>query len=312
MSPSPYLAMAVGLCAVSTAAIFIRLALDEVDPLAVAAWRLAIASIVLVPLTVARGFTFPTDRTIRILTLGAGAALAIHFMTWVSSLDLTTVAASTTLVATYPLMVALAAPLLLGEQPGRLTILAGFVGLFGVFLIALDDGNPLTGDVGGNVLALAGAAAAAVYFTLGRRVRPHFELLPFISLVYATAALILVPIALIFANDIFPTTAEGLLWLLLLGLVPQLVGHSSFNYALGQLPASFVTMVILGEPLLSTALAVIVLDEVPGVWVFLGMPVLLAAVALASLEEQRRRRREQRHLPGSVASDSDTVVTVSP
>ncbi|HEX5940591.1 MAG TPA: DMT family transporter [Dehalococcoidia bacterium] len=312
MSPSPYLAMAVGLCAVSTAAIFIRLALDEVDPLAVAAWRLAIASVVMIPLTALRGFTFPADRTLRILTVAAGAALSVHFMTWVSSLDLTTVAASTTLVATYPLMVALAAPVLLGEQPGRLTVLAGLLGLFGVLLIAVDDGNPLTGEVGGNVLALAGAAAAAVYFTLGRRVRPRFELLPFLSLVYGTAALILVPIALVFAGDLFPSSAAGLLWLLLLGLVPQLIGHSSFNYALGQLPATFVTIVILGEPLLSTALAVIVLDEVPGVWLFLGMPVLLAAVAIASFEEQRRRKLEQRGSRGALEGDADTVVTVSP
>ena len=310
MTRSPYLAMGIGLCAVSTAAIFIRLALNEVDPLAVAAWRLVVASVVLVPIALLRGFTLPATGSLRFLTAAAGAALAVHFMTWVASLDLTTVAASTTLVATYPLMVALAAPLLLGEQPGRLTLLAGILGLGGVLLIALDDGNPLSGEIGGNALALAGAGAAAVYFTLGRRIRPELPLLPFVSLVYGFGALVLVPVALLFADDLFPSSAEGLLWLLLLGLVPQVIGHSSFNYALAHLPATFVTIVILGEPLLSTLLAVVFLDEVPGIWLYLGMPVLLFAVGLASLEEQRRQRRDR--LPPTILGEVDGTLAVRP
>jgi drug/metabolite transporter (DMT)-like permease len=308
MNQSPYLAMAVGLCAVSTAAIFIRLALDEVDPLAVAAWRLVVASLLLMPVAVGRGLRLPADRTLRLLTAAAGAALAVHFMTWVASLDLTTVAASTTLVATYPLMVALAAPLLLGEKPGRLTLLGGLLGLIGVILIALDSGNPVSGKVGGNLLALAGAAAAAVYFTLGRRIRPNLDLLTFVSLVYGFGAAILLPTALVFADDLLPSSFEGLLWLLLLGLVPQVIGHSSFNYALAHLPASFVTVVILGEPLLSTLLAIVFLDEVPGIWLYLGMPVLLGAVALASIEEQRRRRLESDHLVREAAEIDSAVV----
>jgi drug/metabolite transporter (DMT)-like permease len=286
----PYMAMALGLAAVSTAALFIRLSLDYVDPLAVAAWRLSLASLVLVPLTVASGARLPGNRGLLVLCGLAGAALAIHFMTWISSLNLTSVAASVTLVATYPLMVAFAAPWLLGERPSLLIYLAGFVGVAGVFLISLDGRDPLSGELGGNMLALAGACAAAVYFTLGRRARPKMALLPFICLVYGIGALILVPVALTTSGDVFPATATGYLWLGLLALVPQLIGHSSFNYALGVLPASFVTLVILGEPVLSTVLAVIFLDEVPGPWLYIGMPVLLSAIGLASLAEQRRLR----------------------
>lgn len=310
MNRSPYVAMAVGLCAVSTAAIFIRLALDEVDPLAVAAWRLAVASLVLIPIAMFSGLRVPSDRSLLILVCVAGGALALHFILWVSSLDLTTVAASTTLVATYPLMVALAAPLLLGEQPGRLTVIAGLIGLVGLLLISLDSGSPLSGDIGGNILALGGAAAAAVYFTLGRRLRPYLPLMPFVSMVYGCAALLLIPLAVAFADDLFPSTATGLLWLLLLGLVPQVIGHSSFNYALAHLPASFVTIVILGEPLLSTLLAIVFLDEIPGIWLYIGMPILLAAVGLASLEEQRRRRRETEQ-PTAVEADAETSVVLS-
>jgi drug/metabolite transporter (DMT)-like permease len=310
MNRSPYLAMAVGLCAVSTAAIFIRLALDEVDPLAVAAWRLAVASAVLVPIAAFSGYRAPTERLVLVLEAAAGGALAVHFITWVSSLDLTTVAASTTLVATYPLMVALASPLLLGEHPGRLTVVAGLIGVVGVLLISLDGGDPLSGDIKGNILALAGAAAAAVYFMLGRHLRPHLPLMPFVSMVYGFGALVLVPLAVIFADDLFPSTATGLLWLLLLGLIPQVIGHSSFNYALAHLPASFVTIVILGEPLLSTLLAMVFLDEIPGPWLYVGMPVLLTAVGLASLEEQRRRRAEV-GLPEPLEDEAESSVVLS-
>jgi drug/metabolite transporter (DMT)-like permease len=280
--------MVAGLLAVSTAAIFIRLALDYVDPLAVAAWRLTIASLVLLAVTGVRGTSLRTERRVLVLCAATGLALAIHFMAWISSLDLTTVAASVTLVATYPLMVALAAPFALGERPGSLTVVAGVVGLLGVFLIALDSGNPFSGEIGGNALALLGAAGAAAYFMLGRAVRREMPLLPFITTVYSCGALILIPVALAASDDILPAEAIGYLWLVLLALVPQVIGHSAFNFALGHLPASFVTLVILGEPVLSTILAVIFLDEVPGPWIYVGMAVLLCAIALGSLAEQRR------------------------
>jgi drug/metabolite transporter (DMT)-like permease len=120
----------------------------------------------------------------------------------------------------------------------------------------------------------------------------------------------LVPLAVIFADDLFPSTATGLLWLLLLGLIPQVIGHSSFNYALAHLPASFVTIVILGEPLLSTLLAMVFLDEIPGPWLYVGMPVLLTAVGLASLEEQRRRRAEV-GLPEPLEDEAESSVVLS-
>lgn len=288
--------MATGLCAVSTAALFIRLSLDHIDPLPVAAWRLAVSSLVLWAYVVARGQVPRPPRQVLGLCALAGVALAVHFMTWVSSLDLTTVAASTTLVATYPLMVAVASPLILRETPRRLVLVAVIVGMVGIVLIALDSGNPLSGDIAGNALALAGAAAAAVYFLFGRSVRPRLPLLAFISIVYGIAALVLVPVALASGTRVLPDEAEGYLWLILLALVPQLVGHSSFNYALGHLPASFVTLVILGEPVLSTLLAVVFLDEIPGPWVYAGMAVLFAAILVASLDEQRRLRSTA--LPG--------------
>jgi drug/metabolite transporter (DMT)-like permease len=77
------------------------------------------------------------------------------------------------------------------------------------------------------------------------------------------------------------------LWLVLLALLPQLVGHSSFNWALRYLPASFVSVILLGEPIGSTILAVLILGEIPG-WLKIGGGVLiLAGIYLASRTDKQ-------------------------
>ena len=86
---------------------------------------------------------------------------------------------------------------------------------------------------------------------------------------------------------------QGKAWLLLglLAFLPQLVGHTSINWALGYLTVPYVTVAILGEPIGATLLAMPVLDEYPGGWVLAGETVIVLALALGTREEVRRRRR---------------------
>jgi drug/metabolite transporter (DMT)-like permease len=77
---------------------------------------------------------------------------------------------------------------------------------------------------------------------------------------------------------------DAYLWVVMLGLVPQLIGHSAFNYALGYLPAAFVTLVILAEPVVSTTLAALLLEEFPAVWAVIGGAIILSGIGVASIQ----------------------------
>ncbi len=291
----PYAALFIGLMAVSTAAILIRLAQEQDTPsLVVAAGRLVVASVVLTPIAL-RGHRAEI-RALRPIDVGlailAGAVLGLHFASWISSLEYTSVVNSVVLVTTNPLWVAVMAPLFLKEKLGYWTIVGLVLAIGGGVLVAVsgESGSPPTRSepLLGNGLALIGAIMAATYFVIGRQLRAHLSVIPYIWLVYTTAAFILTVAVLLIGDGEAITGLSGaaVLWVLLLGLIPQLVGHSSFNYALGFLPAAYVSLIVLGEPIGSGLLAIIFLDEWPILLQLLGSALILAGIAVATREQQ--------------------------
>lgn len=294
---TPYVVLFIGLMAVSTAAIFIRLAQSAGTPsLVVAAGRMIVASLILIPLSWRnyRAEIRALSRQDWLLAAGSGLVLGAHFATWISSLEYTSVVNSVVIVTTNPLWVAVLAPLFLSENMHRRTLVGLAIAFGGGVLVALsgEAGDPPTRSdpLLGNALALLGALAAAAYFIFGRRLRTHLSVIPYITVVYSIASITLI-LAAIFAGEfsiVDDLPAEAFLWLLLLGLVPQLLGHSSFNYALGFLPAGYVSLVVLGEPLGSGILAMVFLDEIPVVLQVLGSVLILAGIVVATREQMRR------------------------
>jgi drug/metabolite transporter (DMT)-like permease len=292
----PYVALVIGVLAASTAAIFIRLAQEATAPsLVLAAARLSIASIVLTPLVLRR--YWPDVRAVSFgdlkWALVSGVVLALHFATWITSLEYTAVVNSVTLVTTTPLWVALLAPIFLGEKLDRWAVAGLILALSGGILVGLSgaSGDPPTRNAPllGNGLALIGAIMAAIYFMIGRRLRARLHLTVYIWLVYSTAAIILVLVVLVSGERVGGLPGRAYLWMLMLGLVPQLIGHSSFNYALGFLSAAYVSLVILGEPIGSGLLAIIFLNEWP-VWLQLaGSALILIGIGVASKEDLVRK-----------------------
>jgi drug/metabolite transporter (DMT)-like permease len=132
--------------------------------------------------------------------------------------------------------------------------------------------------------------AAAAYFLIGGRLRQHTPLVHYMALVYGLAALALVATCLVAGIALAPFPPTTWLVLVLLGLVPQVLGHGSFNYALGRLSATFVTAAVLGEALVSTLLAWGVLGQVPPAGTAAGGTLILAGLALAGRAEHRARR----------------------
>lgn len=296
----PYAAMLLGVIAVSFAAIFIRLAQKESAPsLVLAAARLSVATLVLTPVVLRRHLTElrAVRRSDLLWATVSGAVLGLHFATWITSLEYTAVVNSVTLVTTSPLWVALLAPLLLGERLTRATVAGLVLAIGGGVLVAASAaaGDPPTRHDPwlGNGLALAGAVAAAVYLIIGRRLRAHLGLLVYIWLVYGVAAILLVGVVIVSGEQVGGLPGTAYLWMILLGLVPQLIGHSSFNYALGYLPAAYVSLVILGEPIGSGLLAMALLEEWPVPLQIAGSALILLGIGAASREQPAGQARTQ-------------------
>lgn len=295
---SPYLALGFGLLAVSTASLFIRYAqADGAPSLVIAAYRLSLATLVLLPLTLARHRAELLRLTRREwgLALISGAFLGLHFATWISSLAYTSVANSVVFVSTAPLFVAVIAALFLKERLTRAVLLGMGVALAGSLLVGVSDacrpdtGCPTVSDFLrgegflGDLLALAGAAAVAVYLIIGRRVRGGMPLLVYILLTYGTAALTLLVGAVASGAMFANFSPRAFLWIGLLALIPQLIGHSTYNWALRYLPATFVSVTVLGEPIGSIALAFAFLGETPTPLKLLGGALILSGIVIASM-----------------------------
>ncbi len=295
----PVLVLAFGILAVSTASIFIRYAQQEAPSLVIAAWRLALASLILTPLALSQRRVELASLSRAELGLAAlsGFFLAIHFATWISSLAYTSVASSVVLVNTMPLWVALMTPLALRESVSRPVWMGMALALAGSVLVAVSDTcNWSAGGLAcpslaeftrgrafwGDALALIGALAAAVYLIIGRRVRARVSLLSYVFVVYGIAAIFLVLFMLAAGYSPLGYSPMTYLWFLLLALVPQLIGHSSYNWALAYLSAAYVSIALLGEPVGSSILAYILLEETPTLPKFIGAALTLAGIYLAS------------------------------
>jgi drug/metabolite transporter (DMT)-like permease len=296
---SPILGLFVAVLAASTSSIFIRFAQTEAPSLAIAAWRLCFASMVLVPMAIARnraeiGLLKPGSLALLALS---GIFLCFHFASWITSLEYTTVPSSVVLVTTSPLWVAVLSPLVLRERlPGvvwiglTIALLGGTIvgggqacqiGQTGIDCSGFQNflnGRPLFG----NFLALVGAWCGAGYLLVGRWVRPTLSLLSYTAIVYGIAAVGLVILALVTHTQLFGFQPVTFIWFVLLALIPQLIGHSTYNWALRYLSAAYVSIALLGEPIGTSILALLLLKESPTILEIVGGILTLIGIFIAS------------------------------
>jgi drug/metabolite transporter (DMT)-like permease len=138
----------------------------------------------------------------------------------------------------------------------------------------------------GNLLALVGAWAVAGYLMIGRRLRAGMSLIPYIFVVYGSAAICLFIAMLLAGQSPGGYSPIVYVWILLLALVPQLIGHTTYNWALRYLPAALVSITTLAEPVGSAILAYVILNESPTRLTVLGGVLILAGIYLASGTKQ--------------------------
>lgn len=277
--------LGLGILAVSTASVLIRLA--QAPALSIGAWRMTLATLMLTPWALPaarREWPALTGRDWLRIAL-AGLALAIHFATWISSLAYTTVASSVILVSTNPIFVALASWYLLRERIGRRTILGVALAMAGTALVSYGDLDLSSRALVGDALALMGAVAASAYILLGRAVRAKLSTWAYVWPCYGLAGMLLMGTCGLAGQPL--GGYGGLTWLILalLAAGPQMVGHSSFNWALAHFSPIFVTLAILGEPIGATLLAFAILGEAPGWMTVLGAIPILAGIYTAARDE---------------------------
>ncbi len=292
-----------GIFAVSTSSILIRLALDEgVPALIIAAYRLTFAALILTPIVLPRRFgeLRRLPRGVWQLAMLSGLFLGLHFATWISSLQYTSITAAAVLVDTGPIWVALASWLILREKLTRPIVAGLIITIMGSAIVGLADSQEAgfgSAQVWGDFLALAGAWFVAGYLIIGRQLRDRVSLSAYVYVVYGTAAIVLIALAALSGASFthgangtpYPPSAFG--WMLLLAIFPQLIGHSSLNYALRFLPPTYVAIVTLAEPVGTSLLAFVWLGEAPPPLTIAGAMVILIGIGVASFPMRERSPR---------------------
>jgi drug/metabolite transporter (DMT)-like permease len=271
-----------GVVAVSTGAIFARLA--DAHPLVIAAYRSGISVLILLPFAwwKARREIFALSRLDLGLAALSGFFLAMHFALWITSLDYTSVANSVVLVNTNPVWVALLAPLLTRDRVSRTVLVSVAISVTGGVIIAFGDFAIGAGALRGDLLALGGSLFGALYLLAGRNIRARVSLLAYVTVCYGMAALILWGGVLALRLPVTGYSTGTVAAFVGLAVVSQVVGHTSFNWALKWFSASIIAVSLLGEPVLSTIMAFFLFGEGLTWLKLLGGALILTGIYIAA------------------------------
>ncbi len=278
--------LTMGVFGISSGAIFARWA--EAPPLVIAFYRVAVASAVMIPLFLV-GHRRELEKLTRsdfVKLLLSGLFLGLHFATWITSLFYTSVASSVVIVETIPIWVALLSPFVNNERLSRLAWTGVAISFTGVTIISAGDFGLGGKELFGDFLALLGAWCGCLYILFGRVLRQKINLTTYTALCYGTAATSLLVIVTVAG---LPLTGYGLpTWgtFLGMGLVSQIMGHSSYNWSLGYLSAGMVSMALLGEPILCSIFAYFLFGESLTVAKLVGGALILTGIVLAARAEK--------------------------
>ena len=272
-------AVIVAILSVSTAAVMIRLC--DSGPMTVAFYRLLFTTAMVAPWALVKDrdcLSGLSPKEWGVLA-AIGLVLAVHFALWVASLGMTSVANSTVLVTTHPIFVAAISFAFLGEHPGKSALVGAVVAFVGVAIMFAGD---ISGaGVMGNILALGGAIAAGTYIVGGRSQRKKLRTGAYCLVVYGFATLFLMPFA--FAESgLVPASSNDWLIFVVMAAVAGVLGHTMNNYTLGSVSAFVVSTSLLGEPILSSIMAWMILHEAPAEWTMFGAPIVFIGIILAS------------------------------
>ncbi|MGK7927796.1 MAG: DMT family transporter [Spirulina sp.] len=291
------LILGIGVFSVSTAAIFVRLALEVTGlrgtgfSLFLAASRLIVSAVVFLPNWRRVRQTSISPKAFYYAGI-AGLFLALHFAVWISSLSFTSIVAATTLVTTNPIWIALLSRFWFKEKLKNATIIGVLISLFGGIAIALGGSpsesmgsQPLLGDF----LALVGSWFVSFYLLCGREAqRQGLSTENYITIAYSVAAIALFPFPFFFGSGYFGYPVSVYFYILFLALFSQVIGHTTINWAVRWISPVLVSLAILFEPIGSSILGYFIFGELPGFMVIIGAIIILLGVAIAISGERTK------------------------
>ncbi len=289
-----YPILALGLLSFSVSPILVRWAGEEASGLAIAVWRTWLAVVMLAPFALPKLRIHPLFGQKAGLTMLAGVFLGLHFVVWILSLYYTSVASASVLVCMSPVFLAALGFWVLGERLAFPVVAAIGLAVIGAALIGWGDHTELeTGaqSLLGNALALAGALLISLYLLIGRVVRQQASWLTYVFPLYLAAAVTALIPALLLKVPLWGYSPRFYLLCGLMALGPQILGHGSFNYSVKYIPAAWLGLLSLLEPVGASLLAYLLFAEIPPGLSVVGMMLVLIAIAFAVQYEQRTARR---------------------
>jgi drug/metabolite transporter (DMT)-like permease len=256
------LGLFISIIAVSFASIFILSC--QAPPLSIAFYRLLFTTLLLVPLILIRKKTREEIRILPhnslVLMIVIGVILAAHFSLWITSLKMTSVASSVILVTAHPILVAPVSFYFLKEKLSWLNALGIAISLGGVGILVIGNyGFAAFGldTLEGNILALLGGVAAGLYILGGRKIRKTVSTVTYAFVVYAVGTITLFFICLILSAPVYNLVPTDYAIILLMAVVSGILGHTLYNWSLGYIRASIMSVALLGEPIVGGCIILI-------------------------------------------------------
>lgn len=288
---NPYIALVIGVIAMSTSAIFVKLATDA--PAAIIAnYQLFFGVIIMTPIILKKHrheFKLVQKKD-WLLTAVAGILLASHFILWFESLNYTSVASSVVLVALQPIFIFLGTYLLFKERFSSGAVISMFIALFGSIIISWSDFQMGGTAFSGDILALLGTMAITGSLLFGQKTKRRLSLMTYTFIVYSMSVVTLIIYNLVRQNP-FVGYPLNYWWIFLaLAIFPMFFGHTLFNWALRWLNSSKISMGIVFEPIIATILAYIVLGERVTSSQWLGGTIILIGLFLFVVSTSRKRK----------------------
>ena len=288
----PYIPIIIGVISVSLSAIFVKL--STADAGVIAFYRMLFSILIMLP-----WFLMKYSNEIKVLSKRdwifssiAGVFLSFHFILWFESLNYTSVASSTVLVTMQPLFAFIGTYLFFKEKITLQTFIAGGIAILGSVLISWGDfqisGTALYGDI----LALIACALITGYLLFGQDVRKRLSLVTYTMVVYSVSTITLFFYIIIKGESFGPYPAIDWMWFILLAIIPNLLGHNLFNWALKWTSTNVISIAILFEPVVAALLAIFIFNEYLTVSQIVGGLVVILGIMLFVVDLKKFFRKK--------------------
>lgn len=283
----PYIPILIGVISVSLSAIFVKLANAEAG--IIAFYRMLFSVLIMAPLFFLK-YTKEIQQLSRrdwLFSSIAGIFLAFHFILWFESLNYTSVASSTVLVTLQPLFAFVGTYFFFKEKITMKTIFAGAIAIIGSVLISWGDFKLSGTAFYGDMLALIACVLVTAYFLFGQDVRKRLSLVTYTMLVYVVSTITLFIYVLIKGESFGPYPLMDWVWFILLAIVPNLFGHTLFNWSIKYVSTNVVSVAILFEPIGAALLALLIFKEYLIVTQLIGGLIVIMGILLFVIDEKK-------------------------